>query len=139
VKYVFDTNIISALRQPTKNPAVSAWATTVSADSTYTTAFNISEIGRGVAKAERLDPPKGKRSREWFEGEVLPGFANRILPFDIEAALILAGYRVPEHAPYDDALIAAVAQANGMAVATRNVKHFQPLGVQVVNPFEFEI
>jgi predicted nucleic acid-binding protein len=34
-----------------------------------------------------------------------------------------------------DALIAATARVHGMAVVTRNVKHFELAGVQVLNPF----
>ncbi|MEA5051852.1 MAG: hypothetical protein VB093_00210, partial [Propionicimonas sp.] len=56
--------------------------------------------------------------------------------FDLPAARRLATYRVPEHAPLDDALIAAVAQAAGMTVVTRNVRHFRPLGIAVLNPWE---
>ncbi|MEO7124494.1 MAG: PIN domain-containing protein, partial [Lacisediminihabitans sp.] len=67
---------------------------------------------------------------------VLPTFNGRVLPFDLPAARILAAYRVPEHAPFDDALIAAVAQSAGMTVATRNTKHFDPLGVPCLNPWD---
>lgn len=52
------------------------------------------------------------------------------------AARILVTYPVPEYAPLDDALIAAVAQSAGMIVATRNTKHFEPFGVPLVNPWE---
>jgi predicted nucleic acid-binding protein len=74
--------------------------------------------------------------RRWFDERILPTFADRVLPFDPSAARILAGYRVPEHAPFDDALIAAVAQSAEMTVATRNTKHFEPLGVPCFNPWD---
>ena len=61
---------------------------------------------------------------------------DRVLPFDLAAARILAAYRVPEQAPLDDALIAAVAQAAQMAVVTRNTRHFEPLGVPCLNPWD---
>lgn len=51
-------------------------------------------------------------------------------------ARTLCTFRVPEHAPHDDALIAAVARSNDMTVATRNAKHFVPLDVRCVNPWE---
>ncbi|MGH3497887.1 MAG: hypothetical protein ACRDP1_10520, partial [Nocardioidaceae bacterium] len=62
--------------------------------------------------------------------------ADRVLPFDLSAARILAAYRVPEHAPFDDALIAAVAESAEMTIATRNTKHFEPLGILCLNPWE---
>jgi predicted nucleic acid-binding protein len=89
-----------------------------------------------VAARERSDTEQGVVLRRWFSERVLPAFADRILPFDLAAARVLATYRVPEHAPLDDALIAAVAQANELVVATRNTKHFEPLGAQLLNPWD---
>ena len=66
---------------------------------------------------------------------MLPAFAGRVLPFDLPAARILAAYRVPEHAPYSDAVIAAVAESAGKVVATRNLRHFEPLGVACLDPW----
>ncbi|WP_459980347.1 hypothetical protein [Nocardioides sp. AN3] len=43
--------------------------------------------------------------------------------------------RVPEHAPLDGALIAAVARVNDMTIGTRNTKHVEPLGAQLVDPW----
>ena len=88
-----------------------------------------------IAK-ERSDAEQGAVLRRWLEENVLPTFADRVLPFDPSAARILAAYRVPEHAPFDDALIAAVADAAGMTIATRNTKHFEPLGVSCLNPWD---
>jgi predicted nucleic acid-binding protein len=62
-------------------------------------------------------------------------FSRRTLSIDLPAARILAAYRVPERALYDDALIAAVAQATGKIVVTRNTRHFQPLGVRCLDPW----
>ncbi|NLS08995.1 type II toxin-antitoxin system VapC family toxin [Nesterenkonia sp. MY13] len=90
---------------------------------------------RSVVTKERTDIARGKILRRWFEERVLPTFADRILPFDLPAARILATFRVPEHAPLDDALIGAVAQSAGMTIATRNTKHFEPLGVACFNPW----
>jgi predicted nucleic acid-binding protein len=69
-------------------------------------------------------------------GQRPPAFAERVLPIDLAATRILATYRVPEHAPYDDAVIAATAQARGAVVATRNTQRFAPLAVETVNPWE---
>jgi predicted nucleic acid-binding protein len=75
--------------------------------------------------------------RAWFETQVIPhvGDSDRTLAFDYRAARIYGRYAVPENAPSDAAHIAAVAEANGLVVATRTVKHFEPLGVRVVDPF----
>lgn len=59
-----------------------------------------------------------------------------MLPFDLPAARILGTFGVPEHAPLDDALIAAIARAAEMTIATRDVRHFEPLGVRWIDPWD---
>lgn len=135
MRYLLDTNVVSALRVRGRNPAVESWAVAVPVADQFVSATTIAEIERGVVTRERTDAAQGEVLRRWFSDQVLPAFAGRVMPFDLAAARVLANYRVPEHAPLDDALIAAVAQAGDMTVATRNTKHFKPLGVRVVNPW----
>lgn len=131
-----DTNVVSALRVRGRNRPVEAWAVSVPLADQFVTATTVAEIERGIIAKERSDASQGAILRRWFDEHVLPAFADRILPFDLPAARILAAYRVPEYAPVDDALIAAVAQSEGMTVATRNTKHFEPLGVPCINPWD---
>ena len=135
MRYLLDTNVVSALRVRGRNPAVEAWAASVAVADQFIAATTVAEIERAVAARERSDAEQGAVLRRWFTERVLPAFADRVLPFDLAAARVLATYRVPEHAPLDDALIAAVAQSNGLVMATRNTKHFEPLGVQLLNPW----
>lgn len=136
MKYILDTNVVSALRVRGRNRPVEAWAASIPVADQFVTATTVAEIERGVATKERSDPAQGEILRRWFDERVLPTFADRVLPFDLAAARILATYRVPEHAPFDDALIAAIAQASDMTVATRNTKHFEPLGVRCLSPWD---
>ena len=68
-------------------------------------------------------------------------FANRLLPVDREAAhefgRVVAG-RANMGRPIlpMDGLIAAIAIANDMAIATRDVVDFIDLGIDLINPFE---
>lgn len=135
MKYVLDTNVVSALRVRGRHRAVEAWAAGVAISDLFVTAMTVAEIERGVVAKERSDVCQGATLRQWFDDNVLPTFDGRVLSFDLAAARVLATYRVPEHAPLDDALIAAVAQSAGMTVATRNTKHFEPLGVACVDPW----
>lgn len=134
--YVLDTNVVAALRVPDRNPAVAAWATSVPVQELFITAMTLAEVERGVIAKERSDPGQGAILRRWFEERVLPAFQGRVLPFDVEAARVLATFRVPEHAPLDDALTGAIAQSAGLVVVTRNTKHFEPLGVTCINPWD---
>ncbi len=131
-----DTNVVSALRVRGRNRRVEAWTASIPIADQFVTATTVAEIERGVVAKERSDASQGTILRRWFDEHVVPAFADRVLPFDLPAARILAGYRVPEHAPFDDALLAAVAQAEEMTVVTRNTKHFDPLGVPCLNPWD---
>jgi len=135
VRYLLDTNVVSALRVHGRNPTVEAWAASVALTDQFIAATTVAEIERGVAALERSDTEQGAVLRRWFDDRVLPAFADRVLPFDLAAARVLATFRVPEHAPLDDALIAAVARSNDLVVATRNTKHFEPLDVHLINPW----
>lgn len=134
--YVLDTNVVSALRRPDREPSVRDWARAVPLVDQYVTALTIAEIERGVIRQEQADPAQGAILRRWLSERVLPAFTGRVLAFDLPAARILARYPVPEHAPYDDAQIAAVAEAHGMTMVTRNVRHFAPLGIRMFSPWE---
>ena len=136
MRYLLDTNVVSGLRVRGRNPALEAWASSVPIADQYVTAFTISELELGVAAKERNDLDQGRVLRRWFEDRVLPAFAGRVLPFDLAAARVLGTYRVPEHSPMDDALIAAIAQAENMTVVTRNLRHFEPLGVPCLDPWQ---
>jgi predicted nucleic acid-binding protein len=71
----------------------------------------------------------------------MASFGPQILDFDSRVAL-LAGRLSDEasakgrHPGFADIAIAATAIAHGMILLTLNTKHFEPLGVELANPFE---
>ena len=70
----------------------------------------------------------------WLE-RTLAGFADRLLGIDVPTARRWG--RLSANLGHNDAdlLIAATALAHGLTVVTRNLRHFQPIGVPVLNPF----
>ena len=135
--YLFDTNVVSELRRAKKaDPRVRAWAQTLPAANLYLSVISILELEMGVLLMERRDRKQGRILRAWMDGHVLPTFAGRVLAIDTTVALRCAALHVPDPRSDRDALIAATALVHGMTVATRNVIHFQPMGVAVVNPWQ---
>jgi predicted nucleic acid-binding protein len=100
-----DTNFVSVLRVRGRHQPVEVRAASVPVGDQFVSAFTISEIERGVIAKQRSDARQGAVLRRWFDENSLRRFADRVLPFDLSAARILAAYRVPEHARLDDALI----------------------------------
>jgi predicted nucleic acid-binding protein len=67
-------------------------------------------------------------------------FPGRVLSFDLEAAVVyadLVAMRERQGQPIDvaDAQIAAICLAQGATLATRNTKHFEGVGLTLMNPW----
>lgn len=135
--YLLDTNVVSELRRAAKaHPNVRRWAHNLPAASLYVSAISILELEIGVLLMERRDRKQGEMLRAWMDGHVLPTFAGRVLAVDIAIAQHCAAFHVPNPRSDRDALIAATALVHGMVVVTRNVNHFQPMGITVLNPWQ---
>jgi len=133
-----DTNVLSELRKPRRNPNVVRWFASVPADGLYLSVITVGEIAKGIAKQRRMGTPSGTLQADalqgWLEG-LLTHYAERILPVDVSIAtrwgrLCDAHPQLPT-----DMLIAATALDHGLTVATRNVDHFRACGVPLVDPF----
>ena len=141
--YLMDTNVVSELRksQVVRLAArvdgnVLAWSNGVPANSQFLSVISILELETGVIAMERRDPRQGVVLRAWLEDQVLPAFADRILPFDISVARRCAALHVPNPKPWRDSQIAATALIHGLIVVTRNVADFEGTGVAILNPWK---
>lgn len=135
--YLLDTNIVSELRKAGKaHPGLRMWARSLPAASLYLSVISILELEIGILLIDRRDRKQGGILRAWMDGHVLPSFDGRILAIDTTVAQRCAALHVPDPRSDRDALIAATALVHGLTVVTRNVGHFQPMGVAVVNPWE---
>lgn len=136
--FLLDTNVVSELRKAgggKADPEVVEWASIRSGVDLFLSAITLLELERGVLGMERRDPFQGARFRRWFEHQLLPTFAGRILPVDEPVARCAASLHLPDRGPDGDALIAATALVHGMTVVTRNVADFRPMGVALLNPW----
>jgi predicted nucleic acid-binding protein len=135
--YILDTNVVSELRRGKKaDRNVRVWAQTLPAASLYLSVVSILELEMGILLVERRDTKQGGILRAWMDGHVLPSFSGRILAIDTVVAQRCAALHVPNPCSDRDALIAATALVHSMTVVSRNVTHFQPTGVAVVNPWQ---
>lgn len=134
--YLLDTNVVSELRKAGKADArVVAWVERTDLQFMYISVVSILEIRLGILSLQRKDMSQAKIFSLWLSRQVIPGFAERVLPVDLSVALRCAELHVPDRRPDRDALIAATALAHGLTVVTRNTKDFQPTGVMMLNPW----
>ena len=138
--YLVDTNVISA-GAPGKPPSADlvAWMERHSA-TLWLSVVTVAEIEDGVAKSAREGASrKAATLAAWLEA-VLHLYGDRILPFDTATARIAGALadraRSQGHAPgFADVIIAATARSHGLTILSRNLRHFLPLGVSVIDPF----
>jgi predicted nucleic acid-binding protein len=135
---LLDTNVISEPWKPVPDYTVIAWLDAQAIETLFLSAITIAELRFGIAAI-----PIGKRQtilRDRLEGEVLPHFSERILPFNLAAsqsyAELMARARVSGKAiGTADGYIAATAAANDLVVATRDASPFEAAGLKVINPW----
>ena len=105
----------------------------------FVSAITVAEIEQGIAKLQRLGSIRRVAAISgWLEG-TLERFGDRLLPMDarvaraagqIADATIAAG----RHPGYPDVYIAATAKVHDLLLLTRNMRHFQPLGIAIADP-----
>ena len=100
----------------------------------YVSVVTIGEVEKGIAKQQRRNPAFALRLGHWLD-LVLRLYAGRILPVDIDVARRW-GRLADAHGNLGaDLLIAATGIERGLTVVTRNLRHFEPTGVAVLDPF----
>jgi predicted nucleic acid-binding protein len=139
---LLDTNVISETQRQEPNARVLDWIDAQALETLYLSAITVAELRAGIA----LIPAGKRRDRlhENLEKHLLPMFTNRVLSFDMACtkayAELLAKSRAAGLAVETaDAFIAAVALANGFTVATRDTTPFEAAGLNVINPWGFEV
>lgn len=131
--YLLDTNVVSELRKQRPHGGVLAWLQSVDDAQLYLSAVTLGEIQAGMELTREQDAGKAEEIEAWLE---LVAGAYNVLPMD--AATFRAWARLMHRksdALYEDAMIAATAKVHGLTVATRNVRDFTALGLEVFNPF----
>ena len=136
---ILDTHVVSEPLKSAPSQAVRDWLDRQVPETLYLTAVTLAELLAGI---EAL--PHGRRRVELEQAiarQILPLFEGRILSFDAKAAEAFGKIRYGAHAVgntigFADGAIAAIANAQGFALATRNVRDFRGAGVELINPWD---
>lgn len=134
---LLDTNVLSELVKPRPDPAVVGW-TRRSAPALALPSVAVAEMVFGIEKLAQ-----GRRREALLAAlrRLIIEFADRVFDFNAKAAwaygrILTEARRAGHPMSVPDAAIAAIAHANGCALATRNVKDFATAGLEIVNPWQ---
>ena len=135
---ILDTNVLSALMRRQPEAQVVAWLDGMPAESVWTTAVTVFEVQFGLSL---LAPGRRRRQlEEAFARMIEEDFERRILPVDQSAAAV-AGVMAAERrragraVEIRDVLIAGIVSARKASLATGNGRHFEGLGLRIVDPW----
>ena len=136
---LLDTNVISEPQRLKPSQRVLDWLDAQALETLFLSAVTVAELRAGIALM-----PAGKRQdgvHAYLEDHLLPLFANRVLAFDAGctkayAELLARSRAAGVTVQTADAFIAAIALANGFAVATRDTRPFEVAGLKVINPWQ---
>ena len=131
--------MVSEPLRPAPDNRVVAWIDAQALETLFLSAITVAELRAVVALL-----PAGKRRaglQESLETPVLPLFAGRVLPFDLGCTQAYAELMAKARASGPtiasaDGYIAAIAAANGLAVAPRDTGPFEAAGDAVINPWQ---
>ena len=139
--YLVDTDVLSA-GAPAKRASAAfiAWMNAQSA-LLWLSAVTVVEIEDGIARLRREGATRRSADLTAWLDAVLHLYGERILPLDTPTARIAGALsdraRGRGQAPgLADVIIAATAKSRGLTILSRNIRHFAPLCVPALDPFE---
>ena len=132
--FLIDTMVISERSKARGNKAVLQWLDTAHTESAFLSVVTISEIERGIAKFEKREGQLADRHRNWL-ATTLAAYSERVLPITVEIARRWGRLSHDLGHVEPDLMIAATALEHDLTVVTRNIRHFEPTGVKLFNPY----
>lgn len=132
---LLDTVVLSEIRKSRPSAKVMQWLKNQREDQLFLSVISIGEIARGIEKTRKTDPEFAIALAQWLEA-LQRLYADRILPITLPIAKLWGELSARQGHDGADLLIASTAQVHRLQVATRNIKHFAPLQIDVINPFE---
>ncbi len=138
--FLLDTNVVSEMLKPAPDGSVAEFLRERH-DRLWLSVVVLYELQYGVSLL-----PRGRRRLRiaTLAAGMAASYEGRILAVGREAAqraarLRARARRTGRRAQTAEALIAGTAEAESLVVATRNMQHFAPFGVESINPWTGQV
>jgi predicted nucleic acid-binding protein len=132
--YLLDTNVVSVLRQPEKEPEVANFLLPLNPSHVFLSVMTLGELRKGVFNKRRGAPDGVASLHRWVE-QIGAQYSERVIPVDAVVAKLWGEFSAGRSRPVVDTLLAATAVVHRLTLVTRNVLDFQGLPVAVFNPW----
>lgn len=136
--FLIDTMVLSELRLRLRDPGVVAWISRQCPEDCFLSVVSIGEIGKGIARKRASASDFAQRLAGWLD-QLLRFYGDQLLPVDVGVARRWGLLSAEIGHAGADLLIAATALERGLTVVTRNLRHFAPTGVAIINPWHEEL
>lgn len=138
MRLLLDTNVLSEVTKPRPEVRVLEWLDELDEDRAFISVVSITEIRRGVVQMD--NGRKRDALAEWLARDLPQRFDSRVIPVDGAVAIAwgdLMGLakRTGRGLSSMDGLIAATAIAHDLTLATRNIRDFEGLGIEIIDPW----
>lgn len=139
--YLLDTSVISMLAPGREAfvPAPLAGWLRAHHQALFLPCIAVAEMAQGIGKLRRAGgAERAERLDRWLDG-LLDLYGDRILALDALSARLAgqisdAAMARGHDSSFADVAIAALARHANLLLFTRNLKHFEPLGVACIDP-----
>jgi toxin FitB len=136
--YLIDTNIVSLL-DPRRQASVAPFIEWLrcNGDYIYLSAITLTELENGILKLKRDGKIAKAAGYEFLRDAIIRDFNDRILSLDANVALRIShliGHVWSMTIELTDIIIAATADIHNLTILSRNLRHFVPTGVSVIDP-----
>jgi predicted nucleic acid-binding protein len=139
--FLLDTSVISALSPGRENHLPEGFAQWLMAHDSqlFIPCIAIAELAQGIDKLRRSGAVERAGRLDTWLSQLMDGFGERILsltPAMAKVAGELSDRATSKgcHPGFADVTIAALAMYQGQILLTRNLNHFEPLGVSCRDP-----
>ncbi len=138
MNYLLDTNVVSEWVKPRPDSNVARWLADAEEDRVWLSVITFAEIRLGV---ESMAPgPRRDALRSWLQNDLPARFEGRIIGVGLVVAeawgtIMALAKKAGASLNAMDAFFAGTALARNLTLVTRNTKHFEKLGIAILNPW----
>lgn len=102
--------------------------------------MSVIEVEQGIAKLRRQGAKRRADLLATWLSATAELYGRQLIGIDLGLAPLIGslsdhGWSIGRHPGLADIVIAATARTHGLVLLTNNLRHFEPLGIDAVDPF----